>query len=139
MKLPLTLLIAILTPSVSANSYELCCCTKLTDAKNSPDPDLRALGKPVTECNHDATKTIVDTKYGQFAFTKHWWWGTDRNNPKYKGSDYIYATGLNGDDTMIGQKEMTGLCKKQQAGRCCWSPGTKFNYDYKGDWDPHGA
>ncbi|KAE9964315.1 hypothetical protein EG328_010614 [Venturia inaequalis] len=84
-------------------------------------------------CNHDATKNIVDTMNGQFAFSTHFWKARDKY-PRFVGDNYIYATGINGDDNKIGQAEMTGLCKKKNAGRYCWTPGSDSLYNYKGEW-----
>ncbi|KAE9964759.1 hypothetical protein EG327_000768 [Venturia inaequalis] len=108
--------------TVSADTYELCCCTKLQSTSHT------------VQCDHDTTKKIVDLMYGHFAFTKHYWesvWSDVKL--KYDGSDYIYATGKDGDDTVIGAKEMRNWCKKWSAGHYCWSPGNRFSYNYKGE------
>ncbi|RDI83718.1 hypothetical protein Vi05172_g6368 [Venturia inaequalis] len=138
MKLNFTLLAASLATSVSANSYTLCCCTKLTYPIDAPDPRLyddqrvKAYNVPVKLCNHAATQAVADSMHGHFAFTTHFW-TAPRGTPRFKGQDYIYATAINGEDNLIGQKEMTGWCKKQQAGRYCWTPGSDSAYNYKGE------
>ncbi|KAE9973589.1 hypothetical protein BLS_003511 [Venturia inaequalis] len=134
MRLTFTLLAASLATSVSANHYTLCCCTKPTYPHELPDPKYyvdnpasRSERKQQTQCNHAATKTIVDAMYGHFEFTTHFWEGW-KDDPRFKGSDYIYATAINGDDDLIGQDEMKGWCDKQKAGRYCWTPDFKFGY-----------
>ncbi|KAE9973002.1 hypothetical protein EG328_004660 [Venturia inaequalis] len=140
MKLTSTLLVAattLLAPPVSANSYTLCCCTKLTYPQDSMDfrifydPRSRDLNIPSKQCDRAATKTIVDIMHGHFAFTTHFWYA-QKNVPRYRGDSYIYATAIDGDDNLIGQKEMEGWCAKQKAQRYCWSPGPEDLYDYKG-------
>ncbi|KAE9978803.1 hypothetical protein EG328_001259 [Venturia inaequalis] len=134
------LLAASLATSVSADSYTLCCCTKPKSPKDTPDPRLfvdnprtQYMDKPVKQCDHDATKFIVDTMRGHFMFSPHFWVGT-RGRPKHKGANFIFSTGLLGDDTLIGQKEMAGWCGKKDAERYCWSPGPKFYYNYRGEF-----
>ncbi|KAE9970348.1 hypothetical protein EG328_006329 [Venturia inaequalis] len=117
----LTTTLTTTTSLITASSFELCCCTK-------KDPSTGD-----TKCSHDATKTIVDTMHGHFDFTTFNWLGVKRGKPIYGGKDYIYATGKDGDDSRIGPKEMKGWCGKQEAGRYCWSPGSDFNYNYKGE------
>ncbi|KAE9964562.1 hypothetical protein EG328_010351 [Venturia inaequalis] len=139
MKLEFTLLAVSLATSVSANSYTLCCCTKPTNIQDLKDPQYWSGTPPVRynkdvveQCNHAATKSIVDAMYGHFAFSYHFWVGQN-GTPRLRGPDYIYATGINGDDSHIGQDEMRGWCGKVKAGRYCWTPDDRFNVNYKGD------
>lgn len=139
MKLTFTLLAASLATSVSAGAYTLCCCTKHVEAKKSANPDLRNLNRAVIECDHDSTKHIVDVMYGHFAFSTHFWGDKKIDNgktPRFWGDNYIYATGLNGDDNLIGAKEMNGWCVDQRAGRYCWTPDTRWGFNYKGEKNP---
>ncbi|KAE9965923.1 hypothetical protein BLS_008309 [Venturia inaequalis] len=123
MRLTVTLLVASLAASVSAASYELCCCTK-----TQKDGTYK--------CDHDATQKVADDKKGFFAFTPRYWINLTKGGaPIYQGSDYIYATGKNYEDTKIGPKEMRGYCRRQGADvdQYCWSPGNQWTYNYKGD------
>lgn len=145
MKLPFTLLAAsLLATSVSANSYTLCCCTKLIDPRDSQDPRVledpsrRYGSKFIRECNRAATQTIIDAMYSHFEFTTHYWVG-EKETPKFPGRDYIYATRINGNDNHIGQKEMAGWYSKQRADRYCWTPGSKFSKNYKGESQNDGG
>ncbi|RDI81383.1 hypothetical protein Vi05172_g8633 [Venturia inaequalis] len=127
MKLTFTLLAATLATSVSAASYTLCCCTKLTPREDLKDRRYFSGEKPgvghehdapTEQCNHEATKAVADSRDGYFAFTTYFWEGYD-GVPRMKGQDYIYATGKNGEDKRIGPKEIKGLCGRQNAGRYC--------------------
>ncbi|KAE9975431.1 hypothetical protein EG328_003168 [Venturia inaequalis] len=144
MKLTFTLLAASLATSVSAASYKLCCCTKTTPPQDLKDPryyrDLDPaaqnaflMGPPTEQCNHDATKAIVDSSDGSFKFSSHFWVG-HFPTPRLRGQDYMYATGTKkGEDTNIGPKEIKGLCGRVQAGRYCFTPDSSFIVDYTGD------
>lgn len=141
MKLALSLLAASLATSVSAKAYELCCCSNPANPKDlhdsryfeGLDPKFRANNIPVKQCDHKATKAVLDSKPGQYAFSPHFWDGHP-GSPRFKGDSYIYATGINGEDNLIGQGEMSDACNKQNAGRYCWTPGRTFLYNYKGEY-----
>ncbi|KAE9975232.1 hypothetical protein BLS_006600 [Venturia inaequalis] len=123
MKFTFTLLVASVATSVSAATYELCCCVKqIPDSKYST-------------CDRDATKTLVDAVPGHFAFCPRYWYSIYVDKPiKFESENYIYATGKDGDDTVIGRKEMKNWCNKQKAGYYCWSPGDDYSYNYKGEF-----
>ncbi|KAE9973459.1 hypothetical protein BLS_001582 [Venturia inaequalis] len=123
MKFTFTLLVASLATSVSAKRFELCCCLKHQE------------GSDYYTCDKDATKTLVDAKPGHYAFTSRYWWSIYHNKPiKYESDNYIYATGKDGEDTVIGKKEMQHWCDKQKAGYYCFSPGFDYSYNYKGEF-----
>ncbi|KAE9963933.1 hypothetical protein EG328_010906 [Venturia inaequalis] len=96
------------------------------------DPTVQPFPGPTEQCNHDATKSVVDSSNGYFAFSTHFWVGRD-GFPRLRGPDYIYATGKNHEDNRIGPKEIKGFCRKVNAGRYCWTPDDTFYADYKGE------
>ncbi|TLD31835.1 26S proteasome regulatory subunit [Venturia nashicola] len=117
MKLTIALLVASLASYVSADAYELCCCTKTDESSG------------YWGCHPDPTQAVVDAAGGYFTMGDHFW--LHINGAPIESSYYIYNN--EGTHGKIGAKEMAGWCKKYGAGQKCWNPGNKSAFNYKGE------
>ncbi|TID24981.1 26S proteasome regulatory subunit [Venturia nashicola] len=120
---PALVVAAALVSSVSATSYDNCCCTKKQPSGN-------------WGCDDDAGAAVINDYNGRYAWSAYTWKTSVlyKNGPKYPGK-YFYATGngkgKNGDHK-IGAQEIGAGCERHQAGQSCFNiPGGQC-IDYTG-------